>query len=107
MSGNLWRKIATDVTINRHKGRSYRQDMPLKLAKKRKTAIAPVAASDLRALGFYSESQPFPAARPPESRTPEDRSANGFPPSPRLDWGNERVFELRADPDLSPGAPKE
>ena len=66
MSGNLWRKIATDVTINRHKGRSYRQDMPLKLAKKRKTAIAPVAASDLRALGFYSESQPFPAAHSPD-----------------------------------------
>ena len=100
-------KIAADVTINRLKGRRYRQIMLLKLAKKRKTAIALAAASDLRALGFYSESQPFPAAHSPESRTPEDQSANGFPPSPRLDWRTERLFELRADPDLSPGAPKE
>ena len=78
--------------------------MPLKRAKKRKAAIPLVAASALRALGSYSESQPFPAAHSRESRTPEDQNANGFPPSPRLDWGHERVFELRADPDLSPGA---
>ena len=67
MSGNLWRKIATDVTINRHKGRSYRQSMPLKLAKKRKTAITLVAASDLRALGFIPNRSPSPPLIPPKA----------------------------------------